>query len=289
LNAEDDLHFVFIGEGEQKEQQFDGDAGLIIEKSQIEYGRAVLYNLEIRGDHYLRNNGQQAKGYIAHDDIVHQLVAIGESLDDKNDGNDQQEDLGGVLDGIGDPEIGGKVEEQDVQYHQGRNGDRPPEQVSVQAPVIFLRLQEFAVKNDIADITDGKDDIVEKAFKKEVERGRNSIHSGLQEQEDADANGISYIVKEFRFLCLHILTEGVEDHHQHDPGEKSGDDVDLRSVPMREDNTFFYKGIAGKGRFDGIRSGSDIRKSGKKGPVLMRPQGDLSVSQAVRVVGHYRR
>jgi len=54
-------------------------------------------------------------------------------------------------------------------------------QEAVEIPVIFFRLQEFPVENDIGDMADAEDDIVQVAFEKVAEPGGGIVQDGLQE------------------------------------------------------------------------------------------------------------
>ena len=102
------------------------------------------------------------------------------------------------------------------------------------------------MENNIKNISDGKDDIVQETFKKEIERGGDLMKSGFEEKEQADTNGVADIIEEFRFAALYKFADRIEDHHQHDTCKKIGDDVDIRFVFVVEDDGLADQRIPGE-------------------------------------------
>ena len=87
-----------------------------------------------------------------------------------------------------------------------------------------------------------------------------------------------------RFACLQVFTDRIKDHHEHDPREKIGNDVNTRSVLMVEYDPLPDQGVPGEGRVDGVRGRFDKGKGYEESAVLMGRKDDFPVAQAVGVI-----
>jgi len=210
---------------------------------------------------------------------------IAEAFDDEDEGDGHQHVFCKGFDVVGDPEVGHEIIGYGVEDRERANDAGSPEEVAVEAPVVLLGLQEFAVEDDIGNMAQTKYDVIEIAFEKEVEGCGGIMQDGFQEKEGTDTETVACVIEEFGFGGLEEFADTVEDHHEHDACEEVGDDVDVGLVLMVEVDAMRDKGVLCQAGVDGVGRASDKGQHGIEGAGVMGGEGDLSVAFAVGVVG----
>jgi len=210
---------------------------------------------------------------------------VAEAFDNEDERDRHQHVFGKGFDVIGDPEIGGEIIGYGVEDREHADGAGAPEKVAVEAPIVLMGLQEFAMEDDIGNMAEAKYDVVEIAFEKEVEGCGGIMQDGFQEQEGADTETVACIIEKFRFGRLEEFADAIKDHHEHDACEQVGDDVDVGLVFMMVVDAMSDKGVLCQAGVDGVGWAAYKGQDGIESAGVAGVEGDLSVSFAVGIVG----